>query len=806
MANGKTPYNEDYNSPYKNNTLRWIIGNAADYVGWVVSHDIDQMKQEVQMQKDIDKQNLWILKDKWKDILEAEKDVFIDKPIEYLTEGVNFLAWTPEANTPWLKRMPTASVIHVDMPNKSEQQTQQTTQWWQPTAQWTQPTTTTWWATSWWTQANQGTNQTSTNTPTFSSVEDVVYYLAQQPWWNSLTEEQRVAMVDDLWSKQAAATWQTTAETTTGETENTTNTENSLGEWYSENVMQNMQLDLQTDTTGDIYGKTTWSSSTAITTNADANSAFIMDQQARMANVQDFIQMDPQWVAYSLSWWDNAFSEQTIRDVKRYAPEFWNLVQDELKKLNAEDVINAIASWEERPNTWQTAVDNVNNWVNSWAESISWTPQQTSYTIQNTQNAMNNNMVANNATQLISSLDAQIEEYKSKISNLRKEANTVFKWDTPDYVVNAYINNRSQKYQAEIEKLEWRRQSALDLYKIELSNYQWGVEMWLKYKQFDQDVENEKWDRWYKEQQLNKANIHWEDWKAYQVNSDWTITQLTDATAYNSYMNDVTSIINWYKARYTAWWWTKTATGYKYGYCGLECEWLSDNFTEMTTWLTMLPRDENWNIISWRTWTYAKEKISYINEEPWVVNIWDIAIAAWWVYDSTYWHTMIVTWWDPNTWIIELLRSNKDWDKYVYSTTDTLSNLYAKWLRWFWNPYKDMVEAGATANGTYWYNDQWILITPMTEKFDTFIDEWVGAKSVAASEYIYDTLYKIIDDNSLATLINSWDFWKMWAMYEKHNSQILKMMNELLSGMHWMIIKINIWLKSLHDERHLLMH
>lgn len=744
------PYSEDYKSPYKNNTLKWIVWNVVDAGKGIIEHDMDNIERWIEMQKYYDKERLQAVKDLWNEIYDANKYQWVDFPKEVVGKVGNFITWEAQANLPKWKRVKTStdSRLPDNLTNVENVAQQIPTVWQQTTAaawvnqssQWTQTT-------------NQAPTQTTSQTPRFNSMEEVVYYLAQQPWWANLTEQERLDRVNQLWNAQANITWQTTNE------QSSEQQTNNLWEWYTDNVIRSMQTDLNSDTSWTIYWKTSvwWN---AINTNQDVNSAFAIGQQDRINKVQDMLQIDPKLVAYSLSWWDNAFSEQTITDVKRFAPEFWNLVQSELKNIQSEDVINAISSWNTLPNTWQTAVNNVNNWVNSWAESISWTPQQTSYTIQNIQNAMNNNMVANNATQLISWLDAQIEEYKSKISNLRNEANSVFKWDVPDYVVNAYINNRTQQYQAEIEKLEWRRQSALDLYKIELSNYQWGVEMDLKYKQFNQDVSNDLRDREYKMQQLNKANVHWENWKAYQVNSDWTITQLTDATAYNSYMNDVNGTISMYKSRYTAWWWTKTPTGYKYWYCGLECEWFTDNFTEMTTGLRMEWAD-------WRSYTYAQEKMDYCN--TWTPVVWSVAVWVWWVYDSTFWHTMLVTWWDPNTRMVELLWSNKDWDKTVYSTTDTLDNLYAKGLYGFWDPYQDLIKS-SVSNGAYWYNENWVLITPMTAAFDSLIDNsssWADRESIAAAERAYSTLYEILNDGSLSELITSWDMWKVWNVISK---------------------------------------
>jgi predicted transcriptional regulator len=99
---------------------------------------------------------------------------------------------------------------------------------------------------------------------------------------------------------------------------------------------------------------------------------------------------------------------------------------------------------------------------------------------------MANNQVATTATQEMLNINAQIAEYEEKMNNLEREANSVFKGDVPQYIANAYMNNKRQQYQSEINKLESRYNAALDLYKTELSNAQWKEEMNLKYLQYQQ--------------------------------------------------------------------------------------------------------------------------------------------------------------------------------------------------------------------------------------------------------------------------------------------------------------------------------
>ena len=57
---------------------------------------------------------------------------------------------------------------------------------------------------------------------------------------------------------------------------------------------------------------------------------------------------------------------------------------------------------------------------------------------------------------------------------------------------------------------------------------------------------------------------------------------------------------------------------------------------------------------------------------------------------------MLVTGYDPSTGIVDLLWSNKDGDEMVYSTSAKLSDLQARGLKGFWNPYKDLAAQSAS--------------------------------------------------------------------------------------------------------------
>lgn len=518
-------------------------------------------------------------------------------------------------------------------------------------------------------------------------------------------------------------------------------------EQYNNGVIQNMEADLNQSTDWQLYGKVWTDINGSVQTLQDANSVFTTAAQWRINMVKSIISQDPYNIATLIAAWANPYNDMAMRDVMQYAPEFYKQIQAEVKKIQAWETANAISEWTDWPNITWTATDNTNSWVDSWAKWVSSTPQQTSDTITNISKSMSNNQVATTATQEMLNINKQIAEYNEKLNNLEKEARAAFKWDVPQYIVNAYMANRRQQYQSEINKLEDRYNSAMDLYKTELSNAQWKEEMNLKYLKYQQDLNNDAWTRYYQTQTLAQNAIKRVDGKAYQVNGDGTFTQLTDATSRLAYNDTVNSALQGYMWIFTSWWATKTANGYKYNVSGGQCETFTDNFTEATTWLRM-----TW--ANGRAWTTAEEKIWYINS--FVPEVWSVAIWVGWAYDSKYWHTMLVTWYDPTTWIVDLLWSNKDGDEMVYSSSAKLSDLQAKWLRGFRNPYMDVAKQSTVGNYMYeWFN------TPMAQAFERISSDTslsaTQRNSLPIALEMYDTLYEIANNWQLDALVENWD-------------------------------------------------
>jgi hypothetical protein len=90
---------------------------------------------------------------------------------------------------------------------------------------------------------------------------------------------------------------------------------------------------------------------------------------------------------------------------------------------------------------------------------------------------MNSNQTAQTATQEMLNINKDIAEIQEKMNKLPQEAKKAFKGDVPQYIVDAFVANRNAQYQSELNKLQSRYNSAVDLYKTELSNEQWKAEM-----------------------------------------------------------------------------------------------------------------------------------------------------------------------------------------------------------------------------------------------------------------------------------------------------------------------------------------
>lgn len=497
------------------------------------------------------------------------------------------------------------------------------------------------------------------------------------------------------------------------------------------------------------FSENVWDPNNWINTLDDPYSVEARTNQARVTNLRSLQSMSSESIATSIVNWTTPYWDQAMRDLQQYNPTKYAEVQQFIKEQKWQENVDSIMTdWTIKAvSQVDKATDNVNNDITDWAERVSSNPEESSQVTTNLMSTMSSNMTANSSVAEMRSLKAQIADYEEKIANIQVEAQNAFKWDVPQYIVDAYASNRLQKYQSEINKLESRYTAELDLYKTELANAQWQEEMKLKYLQFQEQQTNNARDRYYQSQVLLQNNIKRVDGKAYMVDpATWWYTQLTDTTAYDTYNQAVNSAIQWYTSMFYDWY-----------ECWLQCEWFTDNFTQATTWVRM-----TWE--NGRQYTTAEEKLSYVNDLT--PRVWSVVVAVGGAYDSTYWHTMLITWYDPESWIMDLMWSNTNWDRTIHTSRTTMADIQRNsTVAWIWNPY--ITAQSQSMTPTSWVTQYGVTITPMTNIFDEMIAKWKDTDTIAKAEQSYTYLYEMVNDWSLQQLIDSGDMAKIMAYMSK---------------------------------------
>ncbi len=290
-----------------------------------------------------------------------------------------------------------------------------------------------------------------------TSREDVANFLSQQNEWMNSTEADRLNTIESVWKRL----WQIKPE------------EEKPDLSKAEDIVQ--------DTSGKLYGKVTaeeWNPKQWIDTLSDANSVFKAMQESRVKSLQDFVSQDVSNIATCVVEWATYWSEQTWRDAQKYYPEFIAAVNEEVKKQRWQQNVTAIASgWE--MNTVADKVDT-NTELTSYAVNNATSTTSATQLLKGIDSILESNDTAKSAQDLMGSIEKDMATLKNRLKNLRAEANSKFKWDVPDYLVNAYMNNKSQEIQNQLSILEDRYNAAYNRYKTEVSNAQWEAEFQLK--------------------------------------------------------------------------------------------------------------------------------------------------------------------------------------------------------------------------------------------------------------------------------------------------------------------------------------
>lgn len=291
-----------------------------------------------------------------------------------------------------------------------------------------------------------------------TSREDVANFLSQQKEWMNSTEADRENTIESIYKR--------------------------LGQMQPKQDLSKAD-NLVTDTSGEIFGKTTaeeWNPKSWIETKVDANSVLNSMEQRRSSELKNFVSTDIQTIASCVVNWTTYWDEQTWRDAQEIYPDFIAAVNAEVKKQRGQQNITAISNWE----SIKTTADSVdtNTQLTTFAVNNSNTTTSATQLLKSVDSILESNNTAKSAQELMWSIENDMAKLKNRLKNLRGEANAAFKWDMPQYLVNAYMNNKSQEIQNQLSILEDRYNAAYNRYKLEMSNAQWQAEFDLKKDSF----------------------------------------------------------------------------------------------------------------------------------------------------------------------------------------------------------------------------------------------------------------------------------------------------------------------------------
>ena len=448
-----------------------------------------------------------------------------------------------------------------------------------------------------------------------TSIEDVANFLRTQRGFDNSTENERQNTIYSVWKRLgqiAQENWNKDTESSNWPTDQN-----------NDQALQNMQDDLMKDTSGKLYGKVTADETeygNAINTVADPYNVDRMMAESRIANVKKLQTMDSQSIAASIISWTTPYGEQAMRDLMQYNPQKYEEIQQSIKQLKWQQTINSITSGE-----WDVSsvINTTDSDIAEFADNNSNSMTSAWQILKDVKSTLESNMNASSAQEQMSMIEWDMARLQNRLKNLDKEASKVFKWDVPQYIVNAYISNRTAEINDELSILENRYNAAYNRYKTELANTQWQAEYQLKLQQLQIQQEQSAVNNW--------ATQQW-------IMIDWA---KVNGTSTNLTQEQITQTFNNFVETYTEW-----SNG---GQCGV---FVKKYLSQL--WIN-LP-----NISSLDS---KKALIDSSITEP---TEWDIVIMSSPTHPDN-WHMAIVSSIDDD-WTIHLLESNWNDDQKVHTT------------------------------------------------------------------------------------------------------------------------------------------
>ena len=588
-----------------------------------------------------------------------------------------------------------------------------------------------------------------------TSKQDVSDFLYGQKGFNNSELNERFNTIDSVY-KRLGQIWEENKKSEEKQPEQTNTQQNN----------PDIKLSDDWTKTSTLYWKVTPDSVTPvmwIKWEADPNAIQATINMARENNFKNLQKMSSYDIALSMAYWTDPYWAQAMADLAQFDPQKYQDIQMQLKNIQSMEDVNNIAqgNWVDKTAQTDRTTETINNDADRWLDqNAKWDERESLK--ETLQLAMNSNQTAQTATQEMLNINKDIAEIQEKMNNLPQEAKKAFKGDVPQYIVDAFVANRNAQYQSELNKLQSRYNSAVDLYKTELSNEQWKAEMWLKQMQLQADLNAQAWDQAYKTKQfewskamdmqnINLKKIQWFQGKAYQVNANGTVSELTSVPGKSSMdllRDQVITSVQQYFSNIEDW----EVAG--------SCEHATNTWNQALYWDGVRMEWKNW-------YTTAAEKRWYVNTAAELPGIGMTAVFTWEpgtapsIDSSLYGHTMMVTGYDPETGMLTLTWSNKSSKESeknrVYSQTKTVAQWKAAWLQWYWDPLLDMQLDGADGwlDNTTFYN---AANTPMLDIFDSLYSKSLSVdqqKALSQWESMYNILYQMKETNLIDALVNS---------------------------------------------------
>lgn len=347
------------------------------------------------------------------------------------------------------------------------------------------------------------------------SIEDVADFLNQQAWFQNSTAEQRQNTINSVWKRigQIDAQNQQSNEQPTDP--------NKTPEEEKNDALNNMESDLNKSTAWELYGKVTADQSTAIQTLEDENSVYRSMNASRIQSFKSLQSMDSNSIASAIINGVMATDSQQMRDLMQYDPAKYQEVKQAEKKIRGQMNINTITNGEWEWNTvatnWQSGISNE---ITDFALNSSNWATSTADILNSVNSSLSSNQSAATASEQMATIEADMATLQNRMKNLKKEASQVFKWDVPQYIVNAYVANRTAEIQDQLSILENRYNAAYSRYQNEWEQTKWNAEFDLKQQELELKRESMALDDWATRQWID---IQWAELAA-KSNGGWTTT------------------------------------------------------------------------------------------------------------------------------------------------------------------------------------------------------------------------------------------------------------------------------------------